>query len=571
MNSSALHFNISALMGNKSFNHEDCAATLTSGLQNGTIPWNSSIFISSDFPNFANPSLSIDWCQAICGSKTGWYSDSVPRLFGWFLPVFLLVSNMQFAPIGWSRFLVIFHLFGDPIDSTWSLLDKVDSWRFHATAARKRVPQPSNSVRESIAVISSVRKSIAVINCAMEELPHRAVTDEETQETNPTRHPTNLYEGVDDGLLLQTASALMRNRRNDILRTVLAIVIYIFQTLTFFVKSLGSPSSGSAGKIGPAMLLSWLVSVSLLSNAVGDLGPPRSNQIIIADFKTQIGPPPGQSSSGESRTSHEEPAAWSGVVFCYNPNKCLASRGWVLASISALPVAIAFGTSLAVLETGPTYFSCRNLFVICSFGLWIFSAASTYGLSRVRCVSEKWRWSLILIKDVLVGGLILSLIIATTCGYWNTCSCWAGELLYGAGAPVYLNATQAFNLNDDVKYPAMVATGLSLQGCVFGAMVWVGLPGYTALWWSEREKSEPAESNRSRTAPSTDVQEDHSQEQRGEGPARMGEMGPEAPESIAEAFELKERNVDGKDQGPSMTIQELRACEVTESDKRPHI
>jgi hypothetical protein len=117
------------------------------------------------------------------------------------------------------------------------------------------------------------------------------------------------------------------------------------------------------------MLLCWLVSVSLLSNAVGDLGPPRSNQIIIADFKTQMGPPPGQSSFGESRTSHEEPAAWSGVIFAYNPNKRLPGRGWILASISMLLVAIAFGTSLAVLETGPAYFSCRNLFVICSFGL----------------------------------------------------------------------------------------------------------------------------------------------------------------------------------------------------------
>jgi hypothetical protein len=87
--------------------------------------------------------------------------------------------------------------------------------------------------------------------------------------------------------------------------------------------------------------------------------------------------------------------------------------------------------------------------------------------------------------------------------------------LHGAGALVYLNDTQAFNLNDDVKYPAMVATGLSLQGCVFGAMVWVGLPGYIALWWSEREKRGPAETNQSRTAPSTGVQGDLSREQSG--------------------------------------------------------
>jgi hypothetical protein len=67
-------------MGNKSFNRENCAANLTYGLQHGTIPSDMEIFISSDFPNFTNPTLPIDWCKAICGSKTGWYLDRVPRL-----------------------------------------------------------------------------------------------------------------------------------------------------------------------------------------------------------------------------------------------------------------------------------------------------------------------------------------------------------------------------------------------------------------------------------------------------------------------------------------------------------
>jgi hypothetical protein len=157
-----------------------------------------------------------------------------------------------------------------------------------------------------------------------------------------------------------------------------------------------------------------------------------------------------------------------------------------------------------------------------------------------------------LTKDVLVGGVILSLIIATTCGYWNTCSCWAGELLHGAGAPVYLNPTNAFNLNDDVKYPAMVATGLSLQVCIFGAMVWVGLPGYRALWWSERDKMG------SRTVPTNDVQEDRSREQRGEGSARLGEIALEVLESVEDACRPEGGNLDRKEQGASVvTIQEL--------------
>jgi len=113
-------------------------------------------------------------------------------------------------------------------------------------------------------------------------------------------------------------------------------------------------------------------------------------------------------------------------------------------------------------------------------------------------------------KDALIGGFILSHIVATNCGYWNTCSCWAGKLSHGKGAPVYLNPTNAFKLNDGIKYPAMVTTGLTLQGCIFGAMVSIGFPGYMALWWSERQKRGPEESNQSLTAPSIHAQEDHS-------------------------------------------------------------
>jgi hypothetical protein len=63
-----------------------------------------------------------------------------------------------------------------------------------------------------------------------------------------------------------------------------------------------------------------------------------------------------------------------------------------------------------------------------------------------------------------------------------------------------MNPTTTFDRNDQVIYPAMVATGLFLQLCVFGAMLWVGWPGFSVMWWSETEKREASEGNGSSCA-----------------------------------------------------------------------
>lgn len=120
------------------------------------------------------------------------------------------------------------------------------------------------------------------------------------------------------------------------------------------------------------MLLSWLVSVVLLSNAVGDLGPALSNEEIIAAVISSHGST-GVTSKLTSRTfgidretsrSGEASRVWSNAIYCYRPGKDLRNSGWKMAVISVLPVAIAFGTAFAVLEAVPTYFSCRSLLVI---------------------------------------------------------------------------------------------------------------------------------------------------------------------------------------------------------------
>lgn len=492
---SVLHFclvaagQLALVAAGTGFHREQCYEKVTEILRsdNSSITLNPLIFVSVS--DHTNPILTLDGCEQLCGSGTGWYPDRGPRLVQWFLPIILLVSNMQFAPIGMERFLLILHLLGDPIDSTWSLLAKADSWSSCFSHAQKLL-------KEKIEI-----KSLAVINAATEEFTHSL------------DHALNFHTPNNRGLIIETAHTLSENRRNEILRTFFAIAMYVFQVFAAFVPAVGAASSPSGGRIGTAMLLSWLLSVVLLSNAIGDFGSLRNRQQIQANFMERLGQQSDQdlcthrtstltlSPIGvqkEVQTPQEASMAWSGAIYCYRPNKrFLHASGWKLAFISVLPAAIAFGTAFAVLDTGPTYFSCRHILVIAVFSIWLISAISTSLLSWAPFATGKYLWYIILIKDAVIAIATLALIVASSCGLWNTCYCTSGALVYGErGACVPLNPTNVFDRNNGVIYPAMVTTCLSFQICVFGGMLWVGWPGFKALWWSENEKRAMSELRR---------------------------------------------------------------------------
>jgi hypothetical protein len=419
---------------------------------------------------------------------------------------------MQFPRLGMERYFLILHLLGDPIDSTWSLMYKVDSWARCYAEARVRIFEAREPVTDETGETNI--KHLAVIDSAREEVENKRVS-------------TNWNNNID--LINTNAPAILRQRTNEILRTVLAVAIYIFQVVSAFIPKVGGSgdplNNPSGGKIGPAMLLSWLVAVVLLSNAVGDLGSPADIEEKLSGFMEGnaargLASPASnegevielmegngrQLARGNARknselkvtlklfgkqwgpwTSPEVSAIWSGGMYCYQPRKELRNSGWKLAIISVLPVLVAYGTALAVLEAGPTKFSCRSIFVTDTLGYWIFSALLTYALSldwvQSRFASGKYLWYIILVKDFLVAVPILGLIVATSCGYWNTCYCWGGGPMHRnqADIQVQLNSTNIFNSNDGKFYPAVVGTGLGMQVIVFIIMLEFGWLGFTTM------------------------------------------------------------------------------------------
>src|SRR2546421_8103064 len=88
------------------------------------------------FTPTTSPSRYLD-AGSCCGPKQEWYWDIGPRLSTWLIPILLLVSNIELSPLDKRRFLAILHFLGDPIDSIWSLIHKIDAWHRCYSLAEK--------------------------------------------------------------------------------------------------------------------------------------------------------------------------------------------------------------------------------------------------------------------------------------------------------------------------------------------------------------------------------------------------------------------------------------------------
>ena len=464
------------------WNRTGCITKVNQMVRHNDSSLNPAWILSLADPN--NPILTVEGCEAICDSSMGFYPDSAPRLITWLLPVILLIGNMQFAPIGKERFFMILHLLGDPIHSTWSLLAKFEDWYRCFSYIRGQYPTKPSPKQEY-----RIKSSLMVLAVAEELFA-------------PWEIENWLFSSIPDErfdhILWETASALGESRNTELLRTMLAISWYIFEVVAAFVPAVGQSTGASAGRVAPAMLLSWLLPVVLLSNAIGGFSSLRNCEFFISRYLARIGKSRHDISICEEQKSKffkkEEIApyfsslAWSGAIYSYRLGRRPSAnprRDVLLALCSVVPVTLAFGLALATLETAPTYFSCRSVLVTSIFASWLISAIITCITSFQSSVTGRYLWSFILIKDSFIAVPALVLIIVTSCGLFNDCYCWSGALLHGRSkASVPLNPVSAFNRNDVKIYPAMVGTGLGLQISVFLLMFWAGRRCFRVMRWS---------------------------------------------------------------------------------------
>lgn len=517
--------------------------------------------LMSDINNIA---LTTSGCSRLCDSEgPTLYPDSIPRLTQWLLPVLLLIVNMPFGSSKWEVLVSVMHILGDPIHATWSLLAKVELWNRSLVIAEKvhtslrttrqqdsaqeksyhklgGTPTSNGQVNESGVVICAVEEAIQPTNNDQQDIQGKQVTATQIQHIaviiaslselfrpfNATENPEAILQTftliilqpitspLSIALCSKTATDLITSRTSEILRTYIAIALYLFQVVSAFVPALGDSSSPSGAKIGMAILFSFLLPMVLLSNSIGGFSARRKCLQTMLRFIDGASPEGLELFRArlnlETRGLYLSSMGWESGGFDYTqararyyygpsnrsdsflreptqpirktPKKKL--RHLFLAFTAFIPVLVSCTTAAGVLWTSPTNLTCRHFLVISVFFLWFLSSLLTFLFARFSILASQL-YTIVFLKDGIFATVALSFIIGSSCGLFN--NCWCSGL--GSGGRVYLNPADEFGFNNRVYYPAWVGGCFAVQLGVFGAVRWGwGRKGFWIMDWSEREK-----------------------------------------------------------------------------------
>jgi hypothetical protein len=393
--------------------------------------------------------LTIAGCESTCpgGSSINLYSDLWPRLLSWLVPVLLLIGNVHIPRVGRAnRFFVILHFVGDPIDSMWSLSTKAEVWnRFYRIAFRCTPPGPR---REHMA------RALAAMFASFEELTGDMERVETELHDIMTESGTRLSGHDLDYILMETADELVDSRSNEVLRTSLVILNYLWAVLAALIPEIGGvQSSQPGGRIGTAMFVSWLVPTVLLSNTISGFTSRRTCLRIMERYYRTL--------KGHSRDAHffpksprlmsqstwvlakaKAPAAilpdedfidsqpWNGAVYSYRPQKRLISSGSkedktprFLLLLAIAPIAISSVVAFVIIYFTPTIgLGCRTMWVMGLAGGLLLSPVITWAISKV--AKGKFAWYATIAKDFVVASGLIAIIILSSIGMFNTCFCW---------------------------------------------------------------------------------------------------------------------------------------------------
>lgn len=485
------------------FNRGECYQRTVSMLGNQTLALNDPIFFNDQWTmTLDNLTLTRPGCEQMCGHQT-WYWDVGPRLSTWLIPVLLLVSNVDLSPLDKRRFAAIVHLLGDPIDSFWSLLHKIDAWKRCYTLAEKYAAIPR---------VEGKRRIIATIFAAYEEIEGPEITSEEYFSEIAERSGVNDAEKFVEWT--RTAIELADSRTDESLRTWLAIFLYIYQIIASFVPEIGGGNtSPPGGRIGTAMFISWLVPAVLLSNAIGSFTSRRSCSSIMNRFADRTNNPfppllkrrfslfrgciiPG------SGSDHFEALPWSGGIYTFRPwktrfltNKRSFTKTSLLLFLSILPLCIGMtGGFIIVWYTLPNGFNCRHFWMLGIFLAWLFSAFITTLSHSPSFITGKYHWRFVLFKDALIAIPSVLIIFLSSSGLFNSCFCWSGWLTYGKnGARVPLVTDGFYEIKDRTLYPGVVGITIFLQIGVAVGVWWGWRNGLWLARWSEAVRHREAE------------------------------------------------------------------------------
>ena len=440
--------------------------------------------------------LTVSGCEEICGPEQGWYRDIGPRLVNWLIPVLLLISNVELSPLDKRRFLAILHLLGDPIDSMWSMIDKLDSW-----------DQCYRLAERYGGACSRCNRIIATVLAGFEEVQGPRFHSQADYVALVEQHDfANEYQEW-----RRTAVLLADSRTDEFARTCLAIILYMFQLVASFVSEVGGGSnSPPGGRIATGVFLSWLIPVALMSNAMGNFTSRRTCYEIMSDFAKRTGEPlqirssrsvllPGvRFLSRSSSTNYNDSLSWSGGLHTFRPWKRLGTntaerqpRASAVLLLAILPICVSFlGGFIILWWSLPTGFNCRHTWLIGIFLAWITSAYLTRLSYLPNIATGNFHWRFTLAKDALIAGPSILVIFLSACGLYNYCKCWGGFLRGRKHGRILLSSDAYYIHNDHSVYPIVVGICTFLQLVVFSSIVLIWRRGLRLFRWSENARHE---------------------------------------------------------------------------------
>jgi hypothetical protein len=514
---------------------EKCRTRIKSEVITGTMLLNNTTIFHPNSTSEA-PYLTLPACETYCGKGITWYDDTGPILNTWLIPILILVSQMDVSPLDKRTYLVIFHLLGDPIDSIYSLLLKIEAWsrcriraehEWNATHVpglidwrsgetwnsriRRRLVDFMGRLRVAFwGRPSSIRRrwrgignddkaefvrTLGTLLGGIEELVGESVNPYEVYER------ISLVPNLDiDRFRRDVAYELANSRTDDIYRTCLAVILFFYQVISGFVSRVGgTASSPPGGRIGICMFLTYILPAILLSNLLGNFTSASTcYSIFQKNLPTRIHLlpllNPKKSGSRKDVTEYLKARPWSGGIYTFRPEKNIfndklagtRSRKFLF-PLAISPVLFSTTTGLAIIwHLPPAGVNCRWFVLLGISYLYFVSTLITHA-SYVLGSKNSSLWRMVMFKDILIAVPTLVLLFLSSSGLFNTCWCWSGVMMHlhnKEKARIGLNTDLSFRPYITRLYPALFGLCLALQMLTFMVMFINGWKGLTLMRWS---------------------------------------------------------------------------------------
>ncbi|KAK0647006.1 hypothetical protein B0T16DRAFT_414567 [Cercophora newfieldiana] len=224
------------------------------------------VFIEPVVIQPADMTVTLDGCMYLCGDSGPDFPNTVTwmSLAACILPVVVLLMNIELAP-GRRPMYALLHALSDPIDTVWSLLHKLQAWSRCYELASSAVPKgPGEGMSRHDA------RMIATVLMGYEELGttdkmFAGLSHSVLERINPkTDRMLRSWKGA--------ALELADQRTIELLRTLLAVALYILSVLSALVPHIGGRDRDEPlGWVAVALSLSFLLPIVVLGSLLGVL------------------------------------------------------------------------------------------------------------------------------------------------------------------------------------------------------------------------------------------------------------------------------------------------------------